>query len=54
MHLFFLHDDSAKSIFQKALIYIIQGQWQMWDVEKTMWKLMKTLEVHGRILFGMI
>jgi hypothetical protein len=26
----------------------------MWDVEKTMWKLMKTLEVHGRILFGMI
>ena len=54
IHLFCIHDGSAHTIFQKALIYFIQGQWQRWYIGKTMWKLMKSLELHGRILFEVI
>ena len=43
-----------QSIFQKALIYFIQGQWQSWDITKPMWRLMETLEPHDRILFVVI
>jgi hypothetical protein len=32
---FCIHDDSAKSISQKALIYFIQGQQQRLDIAKT-------------------
>jgi hypothetical protein len=51
IHPFCIHDDSAQSISQKALVYFIQGQRQRLDIIQ---KLMKTLERHGRILFEVI